>query len=301
MSQQNGKLTAADFPRAVLDLFDNYVHGRINRRGFLSQCAAHVGTAAAASTMLALLKPDFARAQVIAPSDPRIAISRADIASPTGSGSINAYIAAPADVAENVKRPVVLVIHENRGLNSHIEDIARRLAVDGFLAIAPDALTMLGGYPGDEDRARDLFRQLDQTKIRADFLAATAFAEAHAAGNGKLGAIGFCYGGGMVNTLATLVPSLRAGVAFYGSPPPLEAVPAIKAEMLIHHGGNDARLVESWPAHEAALIAAGISYNGHVYPGAEHGFNNDTTPRFDRASADIAWGRTIALFNRALV
>ena len=231
---------------------------------------------------------------------PRIALTTVEIASPAGSGSINAYIAAPADSAESVKRPVVLVIHENRGLNPHIEDIARRLAVDGFLAIAPDALTMLGGYPGDEDRARELFRQLDQAKIRADFLAAAAFGEAHGAGNGKLGAVGFCYGGGMVNTLATLVPTLRAGAAFYGSPPALDAVAAIRAEMLIHHGGNDARLVESWPAHEAALIAAGITYHGHVYAGAEHGFNNDTTPRFDRASADLAWGRTVELFTRAL-
>jgi carboxymethylenebutenolidase len=300
MSQQNDRLTAADFPRAVLDLFDNYVHGRIDRRGFLSQCAVHVGTAAAASTMLALLKPNFARAEVIAPSDPRIAISMAEIASPAGSGSINAYVAAPADTAEDVKRPVVLVIHENRGLNPHIEDIARRLAVDGFMAIAPDALTKLGGYPGDEDRARELFRQLDQAKIRADFLAAAAFGETHAAGNGKLGAVGFCYGGGMVNTLASLVPTLRAGVAFYGSPPPLEAVPAIRAEMMIHHGGNDTRLVESWPAYEAALMAAGVTYSGYIYPTAEHGFNNDTTPRFDRVSADLAWRRTVDLFIRAI-
>lgn len=300
MSQQNDKLTAADFPREVLALFDKYVHGGIDRRGFISQCVAYVGTAAAASTMLALLKPDFARAQVIAPSDPRIAITRAEIASPAGSGSINAYIAAPSETPANVKRPVVLVIHENRGLNPHIEDIARRLAVDGFIAIAPDALTSLGGYPGDEDQARELFRQLDQARIREDFLSAVAFGEAYADGNGKLGAVGFCYGGAMVNTLATLVPTLRAGVAFYGSPPPLDAVPAIRAEMLIHHGGNDTRLVESWPAHEAALMTAGIAYQGYVYAGAEHGFNNDTTPRFDRASAELAWGRTIELFNRSL-
>lgn len=300
MSQQNDRLTAADFPREVLSLFDKYVHGRIDRRGFITQCAAVVGTAAAASTMLDLLKPDFARAQVIAPSDPRIVITRQEIASPNGSGSINAYIAAPADTPEGMKQPVVLVIHENRGLNPHIEDIARRLAVDGFIAIAPDALSKLGGYPGDEDRARELFRQLDQAKVREDFLAATAFGQAYPAGNGKLGAVGFCYGGGMVNTLATLMPSLRAGVPFYGSPPPLDAVPAIRAEMLIHHGGNDARLVESWPAHEAALIAAGIAYRGYVYAGAEHGFNNDTTPRFDSASAALAWERTIELFKRTL-
>lgn len=300
MANQDNRLTAADFPREVLSLFDKYVHGAIDRRGFISQCAAYVGTAAAANAMLGLLKPDFARAQVIAPSDPRITVTRAEVASPAGSGAINAYIAAPAETPAGAKRPVVLVIHENRGLNPHIEDVARRLAVDGFIAIAPDALTTLGGYPGDEDRARELFRQLDQTKIRADFAAAAAFAEGHVDGNGKLGAVGFCYGGGMVNTLATMVPTLRAGVAFYGSPPPLDAVPAIRAEMLIHHGGNDTRLVESWPAHEAALIAAGVTHRGYVYPGVEHGFNNDTTPRFDREAAALAWGRTTELFTRAL-
>ncbi len=300
MPNANDRLTAADFPREVLSLFDKYVHGAIDRRGFLNQCAAFAGSVAAAGAMLDLLTPDFARAQVIAPNDVRIAITREEIASPAGSGSINAYIAAPGQTPAGVKRPVVLVIHENRGLNPHIEDIARRLAVDGFIAIAPDALTKLGGYPGDEDRARELFRTLDQAKIREDFLAAAAFGESYADGNGKLGAVGFCYGGAMVNTLATLVPTLRAGVAFYGSPPPLDSVPAIKAEMLIHHGGNDMRLVESWPAHEAALTAAGITFRGHVYPASEHGFNNDTTPRFNPAAAALAWERTLELFGRAL-
>jgi carboxymethylenebutenolidase len=299
MSQHDPQLTATDFPPEVLSLFDKYVHGAINRRGFISQCAAHVGTLAAASAMLALLKPDFARAQVIAPADPRIEVANVKIPSPKGSGSISAYVAMPASTPADAK-PVVLVIHENRGLNPHIEDIARRLAVDGFIAVAPDALTSLGGYPGDEDTARELFRQLDQTKIREDFLASAAFAEQHSKGNGKLGAVGFCYGGAMVNTLATLLPSLRVGVSFYGSPPALDAVPAIRAEMLIHHGGNDTRLVESWPAYEAALKAAGVRYLGYVYPGAEHGFNNNTTPRFDKDAAALAWGRTVELFKRTL-
>ncbi len=300
MSQSNNSLTAADFPREVLSLFDKYVHGAIDRRGFISQCAVFAGSAAAANTMLDLLKPDFARAQVIAPSDPRIAISMVEIDSPLGSGAINAYIAAPTALPSGGKPPVVLVIHENRGLNPHIEDIARRLAASGFIAIAPDALTKLGGYPGDEDRARELFRQLDQATIREDFLAAAAFGESYSDGNGKLGAVGFCYGGAMVNTLATLVPTLRAGVSFYGSPPPLETVPAIQAEMLIHHGGNDTRLVESWPAYEAALTAAGVSFRGHVYPASEHGFNNNTTPRYNPAAAELAWGRTLEVFNRTL-
>lgn len=300
MSIPNDRLTAADFPREVLSLFDKYVHGAIDRRGFISQCAAFLGTAAAANTALDLLKPNFVRAQVIAPSDPRIGITMTEIASPMGSGSINAYIAAPGAAPAGAKPPVVLVIHENRGLNPHIEDIARRLAVDGFIAIAPDALTKLGGYPGDEDRARELFRTLDQAKIREDFLAAAAFGESYTDGNGNLGAVGFCYGGAMVNTLATLVPTLRAGASFYGSPPPLDTVPAIKAELLIHHGGNDTRLVESWPAYEAALTSAGITFQGYVYPASEHGFNNDTTPRFNPEAAALAWRRTLELFNRTL-
>jgi len=294
------RLTAADFPREVLTLFDKFVHGGIDRRGFISQCAALVGSAAAASAMLDLLKPDFARAQVIAPTDARIEMSTVEIPSLAGSGSINAYVAAPADASQQATKPVVLVIHENRGLNPHIEDIARRLAVDGFLAVAPDALTKLGGYPGDEDRARTLFRELDQVKIRADFLAAAAFAEGHPNANGKLGAVGFCYGGGMVNWLATQLPTLRAGVPFYGAGPPLEDVPKIRAEMLVQHGGNDTRLVEAWPAHEAALKAAGVKYQGYVYEGAEHGFNNDTTPRFNAEAAALAWSRTLELFRRAL-
>ena len=183
------RLTAADFPREVLTLFDQYVHGAIDRRGFIGRGAAVLGSAAAASAMLDLLRPDFARAQVVAPTDARIAVSSVDIPSPAGSGSIEAYVAAPADASPQAKKPIVLVIHENRGRNPHIEDIARRLAVDGFLAIAPDALTKLGGYPGDEDAARARFRELDQAKIRADFLAAARFAEAHPNGNGKLGAV----------------------------------------------------------------------------------------------------------------
>lgn len=300
MRDPEGRLTAGDFPREILTLFDKYVHGAVSRRGFIEMAAARLGTVAAASATLSLLAPDFARAQVISPADTRISVGKVSIPSPSGSGAIDAYIAAPSGDAPAEGLPTVLVIHENRGLNPHIEDIARRLAVDGFLAIAPDALTALGGYPGDEDRARELFRTLDQAKIRQDFLAAAAFAAAHPKGNGKIGAVGFCYGGGMVNTLATLVPELKAGVPFYGSPPPLENVSSIQAEMLVQHGGNDTRLVESWPAYEAALREAGVRYQGYVYPNAEHGFNNDTTPRFDKDAAALAWSRTLELFRRTL-
>lgn len=288
----------APFSREVLDLFDQYVHGAISRRGFLDTCVRHVGGVAAAGATLALLSPDFARGQVIATDDKRIATSRVDIPSPSGSGTIRAYVARPA--GSRKKLPVVLVIHENRGLNPHIEDIARRLAVDGFIAVAPDALTALGGYPGTEDAARTLFAKLDQAKINADFLAAATWAQAVPGGNGKLGAVGFCYGGGMVSRLATRLPTLRAGVSFYGAPAPAADVPAIKAEMLILHGGNDQRLVATWPDYEAALKAAGVKYEGHVYPGVEHGFNNDTTPRFSKEAADLAWSHTLALFRRTL-
>jgi carboxymethylenebutenolidase len=291
---------ASSFPRAVLDLFDDYVHGAISRRGFIEKCAVHAGSVAAATGLLSILSPDFASAQVIKPEDKRITVGWAEIPSPQGSGTIKAYFAKPAGTSARAKKPVVLVVHENRGLNPHIEDIARRLALDGFIAVAPDALTALGGYPGTEDSARELFGKLDQTKIAADMLAAAHWAEKLPDGNGKLGAVGFCYGGGVVNALATKMPRLRAAVPFYGSPPPLDAVPAIKAEILVQHAGNDARLVGLWPAYEDALKKAGVHYQGYVYPGVEHGFNNDTTPRFNKPAADLAWGRTIALFRRTL-
>ena len=288
------------FSREVFDLFDAYVHGLIDRRGFIEKCAVQVGSVAAATTVLSALSPDFAGAQVIAPADKRIMISSVEIPSPQGSGSIRAYVAKPAGTSARAKKPVVLVVHENRGLNPHIEDIARRLAVDGFIAVAPDALTKLGGYPGDEDKARTLFGQLDQTKIAADFVAAGNYAEKLPDGNGKLGAVGFCYGGGIVNMLATKLPTLRAAAPFYGAPAPEAEVPKIKAETLVQHAGNDKRLVDMWPAYEAALTKAGVKHEGFIYPGVEHGFNNDTTPRFDKAAAGLAWQRTIALFKRTL-
>ena len=192
------------------------------------------------------------------------------------------------------------MVHENRGLNPHIEDIARRLALDNFIAVAPDALHPLGGYPGDEDRARELFAKLDQAKTREDFVAAAQWARSIAGGNGRLGAVGFCYGGGMVNLLATRVPELLAGAPFYGAPAPADAVGRIKAELVLVFADNDERINAAWPAYEAALKAAGARFEAFKYPGTQHGFNNDTTPRFDAAAAQQAWGRTLALFNRCL-
>ncbi|MDO6415670.1 dienelactone hydrolase family protein [Sphingomonas sp. BIUV-7] len=288
------------FSRELLDLFDAFVHGAIDRRGFIAKAALYTGSVAAATGVLAALSPDFASAQVIAPADKRISVSTVEIAAPKGDGTIKAYVAKPAGTSPKKKKPVVLVVHENRGLNPHIEDIARRLAVDGFIAVAPDALTSLGGYPGTEDAARALFPKLDQAKVQEDFLAAAAWAQGLPDGNGKLGAVGFCYGGGIVNMLATRVPTLLAAVPFYGAPPVLADVPKIKAEILVQHAGNDTRLVGLWPDYEKALTAAGVRHVGYVYPGVEHGFNNDTTPRFNKEAADLAWARTIALFKRTL-
>jgi carboxymethylenebutenolidase len=296
---RSARLTAADFHPEVLKLFDQYVHGALDRRGFLdksSRFAAMSGTTAAG--LLAALSPDFAYGQKVPPTDKRIKTERVEIASPAGHGKINALVARPASASGAL--PVVLVIHENRGLNPHIEDIARRLAVDNFIAVAPDLLTTAGGYPGDEDKAREAFAKIDQAKAREDFVAAAGYALKISGGNGQLGAVGFCYGGGIVNYIATRVPELEAGVPFYGAAPPTADVPKIKAEMLLNFAGNDERINGMWLAYETALKAAGVKYAAFTYPGTQHGFNNDTTPRYDEKAAKEAWGRTLALFNREL-
>jgi len=293
------RLTAKDFSPELLDVFDQYVHGDIDRRGFFDRAAKYVAAPLTAAMVLEMLNPKFAEAQQVPKDDKRIKTEWVEIDSPKGYGKIKAYVAKPANATG--KLPTVLVIHENRGLNPHIEDIARRLALANFLAVAPDALTPLGGYPSEgEDKARELFPKLDQAKTREDFLAATAYARTRPDSTGKIGAVGFCYGGGMVNFLATRVPELLAGVPFYGGAPAVEDVKNIKAAMLVQHGGNDKRLVDGWPAYEAALKAAGVKNEGFIYPNAEHGFNNDTTPRYDAASAKLAWDRTIAHFNKYL-
>ncbi len=292
------RLTAADFDQDLLILFDAYVHGDIDRRGFLERAQKFAVGGLTAAGLLAALSPQFAAAQVIAPDDKRIQTETVRIASPEGHGSINAYLARPAGATG--KLPGVLVIHENRGLNPHIEDIARRLALEGYLAMAPDALTPLGGYPGDEDKARALFAKLDQKKTLPDFLAAAAALKSHANGNGKVGVVGFCYGGGIAHTLATRLPDLDCAVPFYGNHPPADAAARVKAPLLIHFAEKDERINAAWPAYEAALKAAGIAHTAHTYAGTQHGFNNDTTPRFDADAAKLAWGRTLAFFAQHL-
>ncbi|MDD5579284.1 MAG: dienelactone hydrolase family protein [Methylobacter sp.] len=290
--------TAKDFDPEALQLFDKYVHGEISRRGFLSSAAKFTLIGLTAEGLLEALNPRFAEAQQIAPDDARISAKYVEYPSPAGYGKIRGYLVQPAHFTG--KLPVVLVIHENRGLNPHIEDIARRIALDNFIAFAPDALFALGGYPGDEDKARELFKTLDQTKIHADFIAAAGVLKNLPEGNGKVGAVGFCYGGGIVNFLATRISGLAAAVPFYGSQPAAEEAAKIKAPLLIHYAGADERINAGWPAYEAALKAAGVKYEAYIYPGVQHGFNNDTTPRYDAASAKLAWERTISFFNAHL-
>jgi carboxymethylenebutenolidase len=290
--------TAKDFHPEVLRLFDKYVHGIIPRREFLTSAGKYATVGMSASALLSALSPRFAEAAQVPADDKRIKTSYVEFPSPEGNGKVRAYLAKPAKAAG--KLPTVLVVHENRGLNPHIEDIARRLALDNFIALAPDALFTLGGYPGDEDKARELFPKLDQPKTRNDFVASAAYLKVLPEGNGKVGVVGFCYGGGIANLLATKIPDLGGAVPFYGAAPLAEDVPKIKAPLLIHHGEKDERLIAGWPAYEAALKAAGVNYQGYIYPGAQHGFNNDTTPRYDEASAKLAWQRTVEFFNKNL-
>jgi carboxymethylenebutenolidase len=293
------RLSAQDFDQELLILFDAYVHGGIDRRGFLDRAQRFAKAGVTAAGLLAALSPNFAMGQQVKPEDPRLNAHWAHVSSPNGSGTLRGYLARPA-AARSARLPTVLVIHENRGLNPHIEDIARRLALDGFMAFAPDALTPLGGYPGDEDKARDLFATLDQAKTREDFLAAAAWLRARPDSNGKMGAVGFCYGGGMVHWLATRLPDLDAAVPFYGNTPAPEDAAKVKAPLLVHLAAVDERINAAWPGYEAALKAAGVKYAMHQYAGTQHGFNNDTTPRYDPAAAKQAWDRTVAFFKANL-
>ncbi|WMW79946.1 dienelactone hydrolase family protein [Undibacterium cyanobacteriorum] len=290
--------TAKDFHPEVLKLFDQYVHGGLSRRGFLGSASKYAAGVVGAEALLQALSPNFAQAQQVKADDPRIQTSYVEYPSPNGYGKLRGYLVRPAK--QDKPLPTVLVVHENRGLNPHIEDIARRLALDNFIAFAPDALFPLGGYPGTEDKARELFPKLEQAKTREDFLTAASILKTIEGGNGKVGVVGFCYGGAIANFLATKIPDLKAAVPFYGGAPALDAVTNIKAEVLVHHAGKDERLVAAWPKYEEALKAAGVKYQGFVYEGVEHGFNNDTTPRFDQAAAQLAWSRTLELFNRSL-
>ena len=292
------RLTAQDFDQELLILFDAYVHGTIDRRGFLAGAQKFAVAGMTAGMLLTALSPQFAQAQQVPSDDARLKTERVEFASPNGSGTVKGYLTRPAKATGPLS--AVLVVHENRGLNPHIEDIARRLALDNYMAFAPDALTALGGYPGDEEKARELFAKLDQTKIREDFVNAVGYLKSRPDSNGKIGAVGFCYGGGVAHMLSTRLPDLNAAVSFYGNHPAAGDAVKVKAPLLIHFAGVDERINASWPAYEAALKAAGVRYTAHTYAGTQHGFNNDTTPRFDEANAQLAWDRTLAFFKENL-
>ena len=290
--------TSGDFDQELLNLFDLYVHGDIDRRGFLERAGRFAVGGMTAAMLLDALSPRFAQAQQVAKDDKRLRTEWIDYESPQGTGKVRAYLARPEAVT--VKLPGVLVVHENRGLNPHIEDITRRLALDNFVVLAPDALTPLGGYPGDEDKAREAFAKLDQAKTREDFVAAAGVLKSRPECAGKIGVVGFCYGGAIANLLATRVPDLGAAVPFYGTQPAAADVARIKAPLLIHYADNDDRVNSGWPAYEAALKASQVTFTMYRYPGTQHGFNNDTTPRYDRAAATLAWQRTVDFLNKSL-
>ena len=288
---------ASDYPPEVLKLFDGYVHGWLSRRDFLDKASKYAVGGFSAAAMLESLRPNYALAQQVPKNDSRIVAEYLTYPSPQGSGTMKGYFARPAGTG---KWPGVVVIHENRGLNPHIEDIARRLAVDGFVAFAPDALTPLGGYPGDEEKAAQMFGQLDAAKRTEDLVAAVDYVKSRPDTTGKIGAIGFCFGGTTVNIIATRKPDLAAAVPFYGGQPSAEATAKIKAPLLIHYAGNDERINAGWPAYEAALKANNVKYEAFTYPNTQHGFHNDSTPRYDEAAAKLAWSRTLAFFKANL-
>jgi carboxymethylenebutenolidase len=289
---------ASDFPQELLNLFDGYVHGGISRRQFLDGAQKFAVGGVTAAALLQMLKPNYAWAIQVPPDDKRIKAETQTVPSPQGNGSIKGYLVRPAD---ETKLPAVLVIHENRGLNPYIEDVARRLAVADFIAFAPDALTSLGGYPGDDEKGLALFQQLDRGKMTEDFLAAARWLKSRPDTTGKLGAVGFCFGGGVVNQLAVLMgPDLAAGVPFYGAQPSAADAAKIKAPINAQYGELDSRITDGWPAFDTALGAAHVPHEGHIYKAANHGFHNDTTPRYDEAAAKEAWQHTLDWFNKYL-
>jgi len=287
-------ITQHEIDQQVFDLYDEYCHGRIDRREFLKRASA-----LGALTFALALLPDYARAQTISFTDPRIKAQYVTYASPGGNAEkMRAYLVHPSGSGPF---PAVLVVHENRGLNPYIEDVARRAAVEGYLALAPDGLAPLGGYPGNDDDGRELQAKLDQAKLRTDMLNGAKFLRSHKLASGKLGVTGFCWGGGTTNWLATaLGGDMQAGAPFYGAAAPTSDVPKIKAALLIHYAENDPRINEMWLGYQQALAAAGVRYEAHVYPGTQHGFHNNSTPRYNEAAAKLAWDRTVAHFKKYL-
>jgi carboxymethylenebutenolidase len=299
MEQQRPKI-----PAEAIELYNRYIHGEINRRDFLEGAKRFAIAGLGAKTLIDALMPNYALGQQVSRTDERIKATYETVQSPNGNGSIKGYLVRPfsADTRTETaaKLPGVIVVHENRGLNPHIEDIARRFALENFMAFAPDGLTSVGGYPGDDYKGGQLFMKVDGNKMREDLVASALWLKSRSNCTGRIGATGFCFGGGVANTLAVRLGSdLAAAAPFYGGAPPAADVPKIKAAILVHHGELDKALATAWPAYEAELKKANIPHEGHIYPGAVHGFNNDATPeRYNKAAADQAWRRTIEWFNQ---
>jgi carboxymethylenebutenolidase len=293
--------TKPNVPPEAIEAYNLFIHGEIDRRAFIDRVKRVAVSTVAAGAIVDMLMPNYAAAQQVKPNDERLKTETATVPSPQGNGSIKGYLVRPAK-AGNTKLPAVLVVHENRGLNPHIEDIARRLALENFMAFAPDGLTSVGGYPGDDVKGGELFGKVDRAKMAEDLYAAAMWLKNRPDSTGKLGVTGFCFGGGIANSLAVRMGSdLAAAVPYYGGAPPEADVPKIKAAVLVHHGAADTRLVQAWPAYDAALTSAKVPHEGHIYPDAVHGFNNDATPqRYNKAAADESWKRTVDWFNKYL-
>ena len=288
---------ATDFDQGLLNLYDRYAHGLIERRDFLNGATKFAVGGATATALLKALSPNYALANQVDENDPRIKGETIEYASPNGHGTVKGYLVRPTGGG---KRGSVVVIHENRGLNPYVADVARRVAIAGFTALAPDGLTPLGGYPGTDDEGKVMQKTLDRGKLTEDFISAYDYLKADGNSNGKVGCVGFCYGGGVCNAMAVRLPDLAASVPFYGSQPKAEDVPNIQAPLLLHYAALDERIGKGWPAYEAALKANNKAYTAHIYPGVNHGFHNDTTPRYDKDAAELAWSRTVAFFNTHL-
>ncbi|NUU36140.1 YghX family hydrolase [Pseudomonas sp. C2B4] len=293
------RLTAKDFAPELLELYDYYAHGLINRREFLDRAALFTFGGLTASALLASLSPNYALAEQVEFTDPDILAEYITYPSPKGHGQVRGYLVRPAKASGKVAS--VVVVHENRGLNPYIEDVARRVAKAGFIALAPDGLSSVGGYPGNDEKGKELQAKIDPEKLMNDFFAAIEWLMKHDASSGKVGITGFCYGGGVTNAAAVAYPELGAAVSFYGRQADAKDVPRIKAPVMLHYGELDTRINEGWPAYEQALKAGGKTYEAHIYPGANHGFHNDSTPRYDEAAAKLAWDRTLGWFRKYLV
>ena len=298
MPTNNNEIRKEDIKQEVFDLYDDYAHNRIDRRDFMQKLSIYAVGSLTVSSLMSFLMPDYKGGIQIKPGDPRLKSEYVTYQSPKGGGTIKALLSTPADVKK--KLGGIVVVHENRGLNPHIEDVARRAALAGFISIAPDALTPLGGYPGNDDAGRELQSKRNRDEMLEDFIAAYDYLKGHKDCNGKVGVVGFCFGGGIANFMAVRIPDLSAAVPFYGGQPAVEDVPKIKAALLLHYAALDTRVNEGWPAYEAALKANKKEYTAYIYENSNHGFHNDTTPRYDKAAAELAWKRTIDFFTEKL-